>query len=112
VSFIVQKLLIHKRRDADKKAQDVLYIHDTLELFGASLHKLRTVWEGEVRAKMSPKTTKRALATASELFENVTDTIRNAARIPQDRKLQPENLRAATEYGLNEAFGLGAGSNS
>jgi hypothetical protein len=112
VSFIVQKLLIHKHRDADKKAQDVLYIHDTLELFGASLDKLQTVWEGEVRLKMSPKTAKRALATASELFENVTDTIRNAARIPQDRDLQPENLRAAAQYGLNEVFGLGAGSNS
>jgi hypothetical protein len=37
VSFIVQKLLIHKRRDDNKKAQDVLYIHDSLELFGASL---------------------------------------------------------------------------
>ena len=112
VSFIVQKLLIHKHRDADKKAQDVLYIHDTVELFSGSLDKLRTVWEGEVMPKMSPKTAKRALATASELFENVTDTIRNAARIPSDRNLQPENLRAAAQYGLNEAFGLGADSNS
>lgn len=112
VSFIVQKLLIHKHRDAGKKAQDVLYIHDTLELFGASLDKLRTVWEGEVRPKMSPKTAKRALATISELFEDVTDTIRNAARIPQDRNLQPENLRAATLYGLKDVFGHGDGSNS
>jgi Nucleotidyltransferase len=112
VGFIVQKLLIHKHRDVEKKAQDVLYIHDTLELFGASLDKLQTVWEGEVRPKMSPKTAKRALATASELFENVTDTIRNAARIPQDRNLQPEHLSAATVYGLNEVFGFGAGSNS
>ena len=104
VSFIVQKLLIHKRRDDNKKAQDVLYIHDSLELFGASLDKLHKVWEGEVRPTMSPKTARRALATASELFENVTDTIRNAARIPQDRTLQPENLRAATQYGLEELF--------
>ena len=107
VSFIVQKLLIHKRRDADKKAQDVLYIHDTLELFGSSLDKLRMVWESEVRPKMSSKTAKRALGTALELFENVTDMIRNAARIPQDRNLQPENLRAAAQYGLNEVFGVG-----
>jgi hypothetical protein len=110
VSFIVQKLLIHKHRDAGKKAQDVLYIHDTLELFGASLDQLRTVWEGEVRSKMLPKTSKGALATASELFENVTDTIRNAARIPQDRNLQPENLRAAIQYGLNEVLGFGVSS--
>lgn len=112
VSFIVQKLLIHKRRDADKKAQDVLYIHDTLELFGASLEELRTVWEGEVRPKMAPKTAKRALGHASELFENVTDTIRNAALIPQTRNLQPEHLRAVTHYGLDEVFGLNAGSTS
>lgn len=44
--------------------------------------------------------------TATELFENVTDTIREAARIPQDRRLLPEGVRAATQYGLNEVFGL------
>lgn len=43
VSFIVQKLLIQKHRDLGKQAQDMLYIHDTLELFGASLERLRTV---------------------------------------------------------------------
>ncbi len=105
VSFIVQKLLIHKHRDDDKKAQDVLYIHDTLELFGASLEKLRTVWESDVMPKLPPKTAKRAIATVSELFENMTDTIRNAARIPPDRRLLPENIRGATRYGLDEIFG-------
>jgi hypothetical protein len=112
VSFIIQKLLIHKRRDAQKKAQDILYIHDTLELFGASLGKLRTVWEDEVRLKMPARTAKRAILVATDLFENVTDVIREAARIPQDRRLQPENIRAATHYGLEEVFGLGTSSQS
>lgn len=106
VSFIVQKLLIHKRRDANKKAQDVLYIHDTLELFGGSLGKLKTIWAAEVRPKIPPKTANRAIGVANELFENVTDTIREAARIPADRKLQPENVRAAIYYGLDEIFEL------
>ena len=105
VSFIVQKVLIHKHRDEKKKAQDVLYIHDTLELFGASLDKLRTVWEDQVRPKMPARTATRAMATTTKLFENVTDVIRDAARIPQDRRLQPENIRAATQYGLEEIFG-------
>ena len=35
-SFIVQKLLIHSDRPPRKKAQDILYIHDSLELFGGS----------------------------------------------------------------------------
>ena len=106
VSFIVQKLLIHKRRDAEKKAQDILYIHDTLELFGASLVQLRTLWEEEVRARIPAKTVKTAMDTATELFEKVTDAIREAARIPQDRRLLPEGVRATTQYGLNEVFGL------
>jgi hypothetical protein len=104
VSFIVQKLLIQKHRDSKKQAQDALYIHDTLELFGASLDELRRIWESEIQPKMSPKTAKRAIATATGLFENVTDVIRDAARIPQDRSLRPENVRATILYGLEEVF--------
>jgi hypothetical protein len=32
--YVVQKLLVFKKRDASKRAKDVLYIHDTLDLFG------------------------------------------------------------------------------
>jgi hypothetical protein len=105
VSFMVQKFLIHGQRYAHKKAQDVLYIHDTLELFGASLEKLRTVWEDEVRLKMPARTAKTAMTISAQLFKNVTDVIRDAARIPQDRRLQPENILAASKYGLEEVFG-------
>jgi hypothetical protein len=31
-SFIVQRLLIHSDRPPRKRSQDILYIHDTLEL--------------------------------------------------------------------------------
>ncbi len=112
VSFVVQKLLIHKRRDAEKKVQDILYIHDTLELFGGSLVQLRTLWEDQVRPRIPARTVKTAMDTATDLFENVTDTIRDAARIPQDRRLLPEGVRATTQYGLNEVFGLATDSRS
>ena len=105
VSFIVQKLLIHKRRDAEKKAQDILYTHDTLELFGASLGQLRAIWKDEVRPRIPARTANRAMTIAAELFTGVSDVIREAARIPQDRRLQPEGVRAATQYGLEEVFG-------
>jgi len=49
VSFIAQKLLIQKYRSPAKCAQDVLYIHDTIELFGASLPNLQRVWTDTVR---------------------------------------------------------------
>ena len=103
--FIVQKLLIHSDRPGSKKAQDVLYIHDTLELFGASLGELRRLWVDVVRPAMPAKTARRGEAGAQELFAEVTDTIREAARIPQDRRLAPENVQRACEYGLGEILG-------
>jgi Nucleotidyltransferase len=101
-SFIVQKLLIHSDRPPGKKAQDILYLHDTLELFGGSLGELCRLWAEEIRPTMAPKTARKAETTALELFAEVTDTIRETARIPQDRRLAPENVQRACEYGLGE----------
>lgn len=105
VSFIIQKVLIHDRRKPGKKAQDVLYIHDTLELFGAAIDDLRSVWTDQVRPAMAARTAKRAEGACHSLFHQVTDTIREAARIPPDRRPQPEVLRATCAYGINEIFG-------
>ena len=105
-SFIVQKLLIHPIARRDKRAQDVLYIHDTLELFGGSAGELRRLWVEEVRPAMPSKTARRAEAIARELFAEVTDTIRDAARIPQDRRLAPEDVQRACRYGLAEVLGM------
>jgi hypothetical protein len=104
-SFMIQKLLIHSNRPPHKKAQDILYVHDTLELFGGSLGELRRVWAEEVRPTMARRTANRAEARARELFAEVTDSIREAARIPQDRRLSPENVQRACEYGLGEILG-------
>lgn len=101
-SYLVQKLLIHSDRPTARKAQDVLYVHDTLELFGGSLRELRRLWVEEVRPGMAKPWARRVEAIASELFAEVTDTIRDAARIPQDRRLAPDNVRRACEYGLGE----------
>lgn len=101
VSFMVQKLLIYSDRPPAKRAQDILYIHDTLELFGASLGELRHLWENSVRQAIASKTAKRVGMIASELFEAVSDPIREAARIPQDRSLRPEYVRGACQKGLD-----------
>jgi len=106
VSFVVQKLLIHGARKAEKKAQDILYIHDTLELFGASLDHLRTLWLQEVRPEMPRRWGTRAATVARRLFlGRVTDKIRDAARIPEDRELLPAQIQAAGRYGFVELFG-------
>lgn len=105
VSFIAQKLLIHKHRRSDKKAQDALYIHDTLELFGGELAALRALWHDELRPTLPKRTAKDVERLQREQFGAVTDVIRNAARMPQDRVLLPDRIQAACAYGLEEIFG-------
>jgi Nucleotidyltransferase len=105
VSFIAQKLLIHGRRKPDKRVQDALYIHDTLELFSRELGALRAIWEKEVSPGLPRKTAKAIDRLRRQQFAAVTDVHRAAVRIPQDRALTPDRLQAACAYGLNEVFG-------
>jgi nucleotidyltransferase-like protein len=102
VSFIAQKLLIQTARPPAKRAQDVLYIHDALELFGAALPVLKALWEDAIRPTLSEKTARSVVELSGESFSSVTDIIRNAARIPQDRALSPERLQAACRLALHQ----------
>jgi hypothetical protein len=103
--FIAQKFLIRRDRDADKRAQDVLYIHDTLELFGGELERLRAEWREKIRPALHPKTAATIERLAHQLFATVDDVIRTASRIPRDRTLTPDRLQAACSYGLEAIFG-------
>lgn len=105
VSFIAQKLLIQKHRRPEKKAQDALYIHDTLELFGGQLPALRALWQQEIRPMLHETTARSVETLQRDQFGAVTDVVRNAARMPQDRVLLPERMQAACMYGLTEIFG-------
>ena len=102
VAFIVQKLLIHHGRAAGKQSQDLLYIHDTLALFAAELDALGTLWRDEVRPAMDPAWVRRLERTPDDVFGITNDRIRDAARIPQDRDLDPERMRAMCLAALGE----------
>lgn len=104
VSFIVQKLLIHHVMRESKKAQDMLYIHDTLELFRASLEELKLLWQEKVSPSLTDKVRAATLERAHQLFLAVSDPIRNAIRIPGDRRLDPDEFRQRCEVGLAELF--------
>lgn len=106
VSFMAQKLLIQKYRSPAKRAQDVLYIHDTIELFGASLPHLRSVWTDTIRPVMGATTARDVLTLSENTFARVTDVLRDAARIPNDRNLSPERLRATCETALQQILAL------
>ena len=40
-SFLAQKILIHEQRDYKDKAKDLLYMHDTIEVFSENLGELQ-----------------------------------------------------------------------
>ncbi len=104
VSFIGQKLLIRNERHPAKRAQDALYIHDTIELFGTNLDALREIWQTEIRPSLTERTAE-AIESSREQFGSVTDVIRAASLIPQDRRLQPERMQQVCAYALDRIFG-------
>ncbi len=102
VSFIVQKLLIQDDRLPDKKAQDVLYIHDTIEMFADDLDGLAKIWKDEIRASLHENWVRNLNQTIDRTFGILSDLVRNAAAIPQDRELDPERMRAMCQAALLE----------
>jgi len=101
-AFIVQKLLIHAERPPKKRAQDALYIHDTLQLFAPKLDELNLLWNTSVRPMLPNATANRVLRLAQEQFASVTDIIRDAVRLPADRTISPDRFQAACSLGLEE----------
>jgi hypothetical protein len=102
VSFIVQKLLIQQDRKPPKRAQDVLYIHDTLELFSGALPALKESWEKSVRPTLHDRTARNIVELCASTFSGVTDTIRDAARMAQGRNLSPERLQGLCQSALRD----------
>ena len=105
VSFIAQKLLVRRNRPAGKQAEDPLYMHDTLELFGNELDTLHELWAGRLLRNLPPKVGRSVAGLAAKHFAAVDDVIRSAARIPADRNLRPERMRQLCSYGLEAIFG-------
>ncbi len=104
--FMVQKFLIQKDRPAAKQAQDVLYIYDTIELFGPLLDEFHEAWKRSIGPALGPKLSNTVLTLAKDSFSNVNDVTRVAARIPQDRKaLSPEQIQRTCDYAFERIFG-------
>jgi hypothetical protein len=105
VSFLAQKVLIHRKRGREDRAKDILYMHDTLEVFGASLVEMGTLWQNIVARKLHPRNTRTVSKAAEILFGGISDDIRRAAEISDERALSPEAVRATCHYGFTKVFG-------
>lgn len=104
--FMLQKFLIKKHRTADKQRQDLLYVFDTIQLFGHRLPQFQENWQNVIAPTLEAGAVKTIARECSELFSSVTDAIRDAARIPQDRKLDPEEMRATCQYAFQQILGV------
>ncbi len=104
-SFIAQKLLIHEKRNAEERAKDIVYIHDTLEFLGSELPRLGAVWREILRDRLHARQIKRVEQSGAALFDDLSDDVRRAARVPADRSLSPERVREVCRFGLEEIFG-------
>ncbi len=105
VAFIAQKVLIQAKRGREDRAKDILYIHDTLEVFGARLAELRDLWQRSVAPQLHKRDAAKVTRAADMIFADVTDDVRRASQISAERQLSPNSIREACRYGFMEVFG-------
>jgi hypothetical protein len=103
-AFLVQKILIHEKRSGDKRAKDILYIHDSIETFSGNLEAIREQWKKNVRPVLHAKAARLVERAVEEYFREVDNPIREAARIATGRNLTPEMVRELCAYGWQQIF--------
>jgi len=103
-SYLAQKILIHSKRATSQQAKDVLYIHDTIELFGRSLTEVRADWTLHVKPKLGGRALKRVEKSVDAMFAEISDGVRAAAReatAASGRTLSPGSIAEVCRVGLN-----------
>lgn len=107
VSYIVHKLLVSRRRSKSDQAKDLLYLYDTLMLFGARMQDLQAIWERDVKNALTAKQRRELRRQASLVLAESEEIIRDAAKMAQEvgRPVQPEILRRTVIAGLR-AIGI------
>ncbi len=99
--FLVQKLLIHSERRREDRSKDILYIHDTFQVFGSRLAELNHEWQTAVEPRLSRRSRDSLSQISRTLFGDMSDDIRRAALISPERSLSPETVRRACRLGLD-----------
>jgi len=105
VSFMIQKLLIRDIRSRDKRPQDVLYIHDALLIFGASIDDdLVPIWK-TLKPTLSEAQQKSVRTGVLELFSRESDIIREAVTIAARSNLNPSLMLRRCQEGFEDLLG-------
>jgi hypothetical protein len=101
LAFMVQKFLIQEQRPAKKRAQDILYIFDTVGLFGGQITTFQKMWK-EVVGPGLGKYRDEVIKLNEATFSKVTDDVRNAALIPQDRTITADEIQSTCQFAFEQ----------
>lgn len=109
-AYIVQKVLVLRKRKPDKMPKDVLYLHDTFAVFSDSLPQVRACWDA-LRPGLHPNHVRSFEKLARHLITEVTDLTRSAALIAagRSRPPTPELVLAGLRRGFAAAFDVRTG---
>jgi hypothetical protein len=91
-AYIAQKVLVRQKRSAEERAKDLLYIHDTIELFGRSLPSLHEEWRNTFRLQLHAKAVRTIERAGSVIFGRVDDVSREAALMATGRRLSADEI--------------------
>jgi len=107
VSYLVQKVLVLHRRKPGEQPKDVLYVHDTLLMFAASLEGLRPLAR-DVLAEMHPGWVTKFHERRARMFAAVNDNLIGAAEIAKSvgraRPSSPQAIQAVCLRGFAQLF--------
>ena len=106
-SFLAQKILIHDERGHNDKAKDLLYMHDTVDVFSEVLEELRQIFRKDIVPRLHPRRVAELEQAADRLFGKVDDPIREASLMSNGRTVNPQRLAETARAGLKEIFGTG-----
>ena len=104
-AYLAQKILVVERRPKDGKGKEILYIHDTIDLFARNLDGIRAVVDRQVKPNAHAKLARFVERSAVNMFGETTDAIRDGALIVRERALSPESIRLVCQKGLQQIFG-------
>ena len=95
-SLLAQKILIHEQRDYKDKAKDLLYMHDTIEVFSENLEELRHIFRKDIVPHLHPRRLAELEQACNRLFGKIDNTIREASLMATGRSLPGATRRNCT----------------
>lgn len=103
-AFLAQKLLVLEKRRPEDAEKDILYLHDTVQIFADALDALRAEWNV---LPVDATRRRRVADIAATRFDAVDDRLRGAARIASDagRPMEADDLAERCHVGLTIVLG-------